>query len=274
MSSQRGKGEEVQAPLGVRPLVGLALLEAVRDRDLPPETFEDEDLAYTMPRKFGLNRVIAVQIRQYQESVRSRRRMAEDELVDLIRLVTRRPDAEETFRMAGQRLGTSAGRASKWYRLIPERLRRRRAARQARRRIRNLFGRPLGPITRDPLALETRLDLLIRGDPGGEACVLLEELLGSVVRAYLTPTAEVRHVECMAGGAPHCRWEMAVGHRDGDTGARKGRTVEVLQDPASADESGAPEVDGSSRTLGRFWRTPGRGRKAKTDEGEMSHDER
>lgn len=221
MSSESRRDEKDVAPLGVRPLVGLALLEAVRDSDLPSETFEDEDLAYTMPRRFGVNRVMSVQIRQYQEAVRRRQRMSDDELVSLVRLVTRRPDSEEIFRLAGERLGGEGGSGPGWYRIVPERLRRRRAARNVRRRIRNLFGRPFGPVAATPLTLESDLDLLVRGDPGGEACLLMGELLRTIAERHLTQAAEVLHVECQVRGGPRCRWEV-VSDAEAKDGLRSG----------------------------------------------------
>lgn len=196
---------------GVRPLVGLTLLEALRDLDLPSETFEDEDVNATMPRRFGVSRVMAVQIRRYEEAVKARRRMDEEELVHLLRLVTRRPDSEEIFELAGERLAGSFHETRRWHRLLPLRLRRRFAIRDLRRRLRDLFGLPFVPVTADRLALEAREDLLVRGDPGGEACMLVQGFLRTAARRHLPDVRDALHSECMALGASRCRWRVAFG---------------------------------------------------------------
>ena len=49
----------------VKAIVGLRLLEVVRDRDLPTELLEEEDPARTIPRRLGLSDVVDRQIRAY-----------------------------------------------------------------------------------------------------------------------------------------------------------------------------------------------------------------
>src|SRR5690606_19268600 len=72
------------------PFLPLALLEAMRAQDQPHEVLEDEDLAASLPRRFGLTSVVASQIERYREAARKRRGVPVDDVVDLIRLVLRR----------------------------------------------------------------------------------------------------------------------------------------------------------------------------------------
>ena len=208
MTDQRRVESQAEQSLKVRPLVGLALLEAVRDVDVPTETFEDENLSYTMPRRFGVNRVIAVQIDWHREAARSGQHMRSQELVDLIRLVARRPDAEQIFRLAGSRLARPAEGGPGLYRIVPEFIRRWRAAADLRKRTRNVLGRSFGVVTRDPLAMEAELDLLVQGDASGRACSMMAELIRSTARRHLTEAVTVRHVDCVARGGRRCRWEV------------------------------------------------------------------
>ena len=77
----------------VVPVLPLALLEAVRAHDRPDEVLEDENLAVSLPRRLGLSDVVLTQIQRYEADVQSGRRVPLPELIDLLRLVLRRPDA-------------------------------------------------------------------------------------------------------------------------------------------------------------------------------------
>ena len=88
----------------ITPLFPLILLETLRDRDRPEEVLEDEDLTVSLPRRLGLSDVVGVQIRRFQEEVRNKRLQSTPQVIDLMRLVVRRPDAEEIFTEAGRRI--------------------------------------------------------------------------------------------------------------------------------------------------------------------------
>jgi hypothetical protein len=78
-------------------VVALRLLEVMRGLDLPTEVLEDEDPTRTMPRRLGLSDVVDRQIRTLREDVRKGVRVSDEEVQGLIRLVVRRPDAEDVF---------------------------------------------------------------------------------------------------------------------------------------------------------------------------------
>ena len=106
----------------VQAIVGLRLLEVIRDQDLPGEMLEAEDPAQTMPRRLGLSEVVERQMRTYREDVKKRVRLTDTEIKDLFRLVIRRPDSEEVFFGAGLLIG-SGDRGGSWSRIVPTRLR-------------------------------------------------------------------------------------------------------------------------------------------------------
>ena len=152
-----------------QPVFGLTLLESLRDQDRPEEFLEDEVPSVTMPRRLGLSDVVDRQIRSYRKAVRQRRRMSDDEVRDLIRLVVRRPDAAEIF---------------------------------------HRFGRRVGGLAHGPFALEGRGLLFMDGDPSGKACQFVSGFCQAVVSERLGPEYQVAHTQCQAHGDSHCRWAV------------------------------------------------------------------
>lgn len=190
----------------VAAVVGLALLEVIRARDLPAEILDAEDPSQTMPRRLGLSEAVNLQIRRLREEVRKRRKITDDEARDLVRLVLRRPDSEEVFFQAGE---TLAGKDVPWPflgRLYPRRVRIALARRQIRRRVRALFGRMVGGFAKGSFVLEARGHFLLEMDPGGDACALLTGLSSTVLSRYLGEPVEVRHHFCQARKDELCRW--------------------------------------------------------------------
>ncbi len=188
--------------------VALALLEAVRNRDRPGEVLDDENVSVTLPRRFGLSDVVEAQIRRYREEARKGHRISEAEARDLIRLVSRRPDASRVLDEVGRSL-TAADGAPRWRRVLPDRIAMDMARRRIRRRLRSLFGGRLVRAPRGDFRLEAAHGLLVEADPNGTACALVTGLSQAVVDAYRSRKAEVAHVTCIARGDERCRWEIA-----------------------------------------------------------------
>src|SRR5687767_4324843 len=88
----------------VTPVFPLILLETMRDMDKPDEVLEGENLAISMPRRLGLSDVVYLQIHKFREETRKKRLQTPAVVEDLIRLVIRRPDADEIFEEAGRRV--------------------------------------------------------------------------------------------------------------------------------------------------------------------------
>ncbi|RMH18658.1 MAG: hypothetical protein D6701_06040 [Gemmatimonadetes bacterium] len=190
--------------------VALTLLRVLRAQDIPAEVLEDEDPVVTMPRRLGLSEVVERQIRNYEEDVRRGVKATDQEFEDLVKLVIRRPDSEEIFLEAGRRLALPEGGipyrdgGSRWPDVVVYAL----ARRRARRLLRRLFGRRLGGFADGAFALEASAHLLVRSDPGGDACALMTGLCHGVLERTLLCRCEVVHTLCQARGDEHCRWEV------------------------------------------------------------------
>lgn len=190
----------------IRALVGLRLLEAIRDQDVPGEVLEEEDPSVTLPRRLGLSEVVERQIRTYKEDVRRGTRLSDEEVRDLFRLVIRRPDAEEIFLQVGRLLAGPA-RLGGWRRFLPKPVAYALARSRARRTLKGLFGRRIGGFGRGPCSVEGRTLIFYEADPGGEACEFLTGFLESILEQASGRRARVRHTRCQARDDAHCRWE-------------------------------------------------------------------
>ena len=186
--------------------MALRLLEVMRDMDLPVEILEAEDTTQTIPRRFGLSDVVDRQIRSYKEDARKRVRLSDEEIQGLFRFVIRRPDGSEVFRQVG-RLLAQGDRPRRWVRMLPDGLRYRVARTTARRKLKKLFGRPIGGFGRSGFVIEGRTLLFIESDPGGDACHLLSGFAEDVLEQTFGGGARVTHTLCQGLGHDLCRWE-------------------------------------------------------------------
>lgn len=217
----------------VAAVFGLTLLEVLRSQDRPEEVLQDEDVSVTMPRRLGLSEVVERQIRNYQEAVRRRRRMTDDEMRDLVRLVVRRPDAEDVFRAAGFKLAATEGPArdvpGPLRRLVPRGVSFALARREVRRRFTKLFGRRIGGFAPGPFALEGRSLVFIESDPGGDACHFVSGFCQSVIDRRVGGGYRVIHAQCQSRGDDTCRWTVSA-----DAASRrreKSEVGEILMSP-------------------------------------------
>lgn len=203
----------------VQAQVALVLLETLKRQDRPGEVLDDEDVALTIPRRFGLSGVVEAQIRRYRDEARGRGRIPEGEIRDLLRLVTRRPDSEDVFVRIGRSL-TAATDAPRWRRMLPRRIAFSMARRRVLRRMKALFGGPMLEVAEAPFALDAVHDLLLEADPGGEACELVTGLAEAILETAGIEDP-VRHVECQARGDDRCRWTVSGEPARGTSPARE-----------------------------------------------------
>ena len=208
MQSERGPAPPVEAdaPGRIPARVALVLLQAVRDNDRPGEVLNDEDLTVTLPRRLGLSEVVDSQIRRYEQDVRRRRRVPEGEVRDLIRLVTRRADSESLFRGVGRTLGVMEGGGTGLGRVLPRSAGFALARRAIVRRLRTLFGPGFVASVSAPFEIEAANNVLLDGDPGGEACALVTGLSQAILDRSVRPGVVVEHVHCRARGHERCAW--------------------------------------------------------------------
>jgi hypothetical protein len=187
----------------------VAILESVRSHDRPGEVLEDEDLTISLPRRFGLTGVVDTQSRRYEAAQREGRTVRLEEVMGLVRLVLRRPDADPILRETGERLARWHFRRTPglWQRVLqrgPTRLALRSARRAAVRALRDLQAgsrvegtRPFTLRVDDPVT--TRLQ-------EGIACTLFTGLLEEQVRLYTGTSHAVSHRLCAAHGYDVCEW--------------------------------------------------------------------
>jgi predicted hydrocarbon binding protein len=207
-SVARGASEETPC---VVPTLPLELLETMRDMDRPEEVLEGEELSASMPRRLGLSDVIFLQIHRFREEVRRRRPQTPATVEDLIRLVIKRPDADEIFLEAGRRVARRAWAEKsdltrKALRLLPAGVRMRRARVAAERLFRSLNGTAWLEVTGRPPLVRMVGSMTVRADPGGAACAVYTGALEEIVKEYTGKPHPVAHHVCEARGGGACEW--------------------------------------------------------------------
>lgn len=212
-------GKETRAPEpaqesgdGFPPDLPLAILESVRQHDRPSEVLEDEDLSASLPRRLGLTGVVESQIHRYRIARKRREKVAEDDVVSLLRLVLRRPDAEAILKEAGHEVARHQGRKPLYRvagvaRVLPEAVSSRIAARTVRRLMARIGGGAPMHVTRQPLRVELENPVTAR-DRLGLACVLYSAALEEGVQHATGRRPRVQHVECEARGDQRCVWTV------------------------------------------------------------------
>lgn len=227
------------ADVMVQPRVALALLEALRTNDTPAEILEAEDFSQSLPRRLGLSAVIARQIQRYEALAKQNRQLEASEVVDLFRLISRRPDAGDIFRRAGEELAEQELRgrsvlARGTVRILPDF-----AARTlALRRLRRLAAavNPAAGIRseRKPASLIVEGSLPAYACESTEGCRVLVSPVQLLLSSYLGLEAEAVHPLCEARGDSACVWRLQ------QTGPASG-SVETKGPAASQEERAASQ---------------------------------
>ena len=205
-SDSEGAGIRLGGKGRVAAVVGLSLLEVIRELDLPTEVLASEDPTQTMPRRLGLSEVVDQQIRLFREQVRKRERITDQQAQDLFHLVLRRPDSEEAFLDAGELLAGDGKPPKGLKRYYPEKGLYTVSRRQARRRMKALFGRHVGGFAHGPFTLEAKGHFLLDLDPGGDACALVTGLCQTILSRNHRRQMDVHHTACEARKQDLCRW--------------------------------------------------------------------
>jgi predicted hydrocarbon binding protein len=191
----------------------LALLYSVRSHDRPEEVLEDENLTRSLPRRLGLSDVIHTQIRRYEEATRKGRTVPARELVDLIRLVIRRPDAEEVLDEAGRGIVSlylkgMGERRARVARVLPRALARSALARRARILARRIAAGAQPDVAKAPLRVSLRDSITAEVDPGGAACGLYNSTFAALAGRYFRTAPRVEHTRCSTRGDEACEWTV------------------------------------------------------------------
>lgn len=197
--------------------LGLVLLEVIKSQDRPGEVLEDENFTETMPRRLGLSDVVERQIHFYRTEVRRRGRITDEQVRDLMRLVIRRPDAEQVFWKAGRQMGGEEDVGpGPLQRVMPQTLQQVLVRRQVRRGLQSIFGRRVGGFAPGPFALEGRSLPFIQADPGGAACHFVSGFCQTILDRSFGGELQIVHSQCEGRRDPLCRWTVTGDVRAGD----------------------------------------------------------
>ena len=192
----------------------LALLESVRSHDRPGEVLEDEDLMISLPRRLGLTGVIETQIFRYEAAQKAGRSVRLDEVISLLRLMMRRPDAEPILRETGQRMARWYFRRTPeaWIRILhrgPARLGLRSARRAAVGALRALrTGDRID--SGKPFTIRISNSTTARLEESGAGCTIITGLIEEQLLMSTGKPRRVRHTCCLARGDDRCEWELSA----------------------------------------------------------------
>ena len=198
----------------VSPDVALALLESLRDADIPTEHLKHEDVQQSLPRRLGLSSVVEANIRRYAALSRDGGSLRAQEVGELFQLVSRRPDARSIFSDAGRRLAQEASKSRSGVRSIarglPASVRRRMGLRGVSRIARQLA--PDGEVRTElrPPGLIMNGGLLAQACGSDAGCLLLNAALERSLELYRAEEGPISHVECEGRGDPKCTWRPAT----------------------------------------------------------------
>ena len=211
MASRPSEAQEQYFEGDVSAAVPLALLESVRSHDHPGEVLEDEDLTVSLPRRFGLSGVVENQIMRYESARRASKSVSLNEVLGLVRLVLRRPDAELILRETGVRLaewryGKVPKAVAKAYRMLPQRMTLVPATRAAGRLFRELGVGGELKAQRSPVSVRVQGSNSARLDGAGVACALYTAALERHLALYTGREWNVHQPQCEAYGGSACEW--------------------------------------------------------------------
>ena len=194
----------------IHSLIPQSLLEAIRNLDTPLDDGLNELAGETVAKRLGLSTTVAQQIERYHEQALKDTAVPADEVVQIFRLIGRRPDAALVYADAGRRAARYAARATPWRtRLLlgasPRPLRRRFGTRAAAGVARSLLGlelelRPGAPQLRLVESLATQA-----GSPG-TGCYFYSAVSAELLRVMGGFEGAMVHERCRARGDADCFW--------------------------------------------------------------------
>jgi len=187
----------------------LSLLEALRNLDTPVEDGLEAMAKDIVSRRLGLSDTVAAQIERYRQANQREGSVTEDELVSVLRLVGRRPDAPLVFADAGRRAARYAVRANGGSRALakvsPWALGRALARRAARRISAKCFRGELGGKGPDAEVRMTR-PLSVSAISDGSACAFYGAAYGELLRTLINFEGTMVHERCEGRGDQTCLW--------------------------------------------------------------------
>lgn len=197
-------------------ILPLSLLEAIRNLDTPVEDGLEVLAEEIVARRLGLSATVANQIDRYKETMAREGSVPEDELVSVLRLVGRRPDAPLVFADAGRRAARYAVRAGARsaktvLRVSPDPVRNRLALRAVRRLAKEYFRGEITPKAQVP-EIRITAPLAVTAMPDGAACAFYGAAFGELLRTLTDFEGAMVHEQCQGRGDQVCSWRA---HRAG-----------------------------------------------------------
>jgi hypothetical protein len=204
----------VPTSTAVPALIPLSLLEAIRNLDTPVEDGLDELAEEIVVRRLGLSPTVAAQIQRYKQTLERDGSVDADEVISVLRLVGRRPDAQLVFADAGRRAARYATRVHArpaWTlsRVTAGGLTRRLAQRSASHLARRAFDGDLRPAP-DGVQVRMAEPLSFRALPDGAACDFYGAAYGELLRRLTGFEGAMLHQRCKAQGQEACVWQSAA----------------------------------------------------------------
>jgi len=204
----------VSTPPTVPAIIPLSLLEAIRNLDTPVEDGLEELAGEIVVRRLGLSPTVAAQIQRYRAAAQKDGAVGADEVISVLRLVGRRPDASLVFADAGRPAARYAARAHgrsalTLARVSPGGLGYRLALRSAGRLARRVFR---GELRARPYTSEVRMadPLSIMALPDGAACSFYGAAYGELLRCLAGYEGAMIHEHCRSRGDETCVWRSAA----------------------------------------------------------------
>ena len=195
-------------------ILPLAVLEAMRHLDSPPDEEAAEYVDEHLKKRLGLSDTVAAQIGRYEVGVRRDQGVATAELEQILRLASRRSDASLVFADGGRRAARHAldrlAFATRWAaRHLPRFARRAVGFRAARRCAGEVFGATL--VRRGHGAVAAIADpVAVQATPDGASCAFYAAGIAELLRQLVDFDGGMLHPACRARGDARCEWRSTA----------------------------------------------------------------
>jgi len=203
----------MHAPPDTHAILPLAVLEAMRNLDSPTDEEAAEYVDELLKKRFGLSDTVAAQIGRYGAAARRDGPVSEEELVQILRLVSRRTDASLVFADGGRRAARRAlgrlGGTTRWMtRHLPRPIRHFVGFRVARGAAREVLGALLAREGADFVA-SVGHGVTIRATPDGASCSFFASALAELLRQLVDFEGTLHHSRCRSRGDDRCEWRTS-----------------------------------------------------------------
>jgi len=197
----------------IHSLIPQSLLEAIRNLDTPLDDGLNELAGETVSKRLGLSTTVAQQIERYRELAQRNAAVPAEEVIQIFRLIGRRPDAALVYADAGRRAARYAARASRLgtrllLRASPRPLRRRFGTRAAVGLARRLLDLDLALSTQAPQVRLVESMATQAGFPG-TGCYFYSAVVAELLRVLSGFEGAMVHERCRARGDADCFWRAA-----------------------------------------------------------------